>query len=457
MNEHLLWLLRDIGRVRSQGVAAIMQRQHTRFTEMVNFARTHSPYYRELYQGLPEKVEDKRLLPVTSKKALMARFDDWSTDRDVTIEHVRAFVNDPDLIGERYLGKYLVAITSGTTGTPGIFLLDSHAIAVNLVLTSRAMLGWLSVGDVIRVLADGGRMATLGAAGGHFLSCAGFTRLSRSSRWFSSMVRLFSAYTPLPELVVQLNQFHPAVVFGYGSVVALLASEQAAGHLHLKPVLLIPSGETLGASEYDRIEQFHARKVRDLYGATECPFISSSCVHGWHHVNSDWVVLEPVDADYQPAPAGKLSHTVLLSNLANRVQPILRYDLGDRILLRPDPCPCGSPLPAIRVQGRTADMLLFPRERGEPVAIVPLALDTLVDRTVGIKQFQIVQTRPSSLRVRLRLLEGADPDQVWQKVSAEISHLLAEHHLDHVTVECAEELPQQAPGGKFRTIIPLEW
>jgi phenylacetate-coenzyme A ligase PaaK-like adenylate-forming protein len=456
MSEHILWLLRDISRARKQGRAAIMQRQRTRLAEMVAFARTHSPYYRELYQGLPEKIEDPQLLPVTSKKALMANFNDWCTDRDVTIEQVHAFISNPDLIGEHYLGKYLVATTSGTTGTRGIFLLDTHAIAVNLVLTSRAMLGWLSIGDVIRVLADGGRMATVGATGGHFLSCAGFIRLSRSSWWLNSTSRFFSAHTPLPELVVQLNQFHPAIVFGYGSMVALLAGEQDAGHLHIKPVLLIPSGETLGAGEYDRIGQFHASKVRDLYGATECPFISSSCVYGWHHVNSDWVVLEPVDADYQPTRPGELSHTVLLSNLANRVQPILRYDLGDRILLRSDPCPCGSPLPAIRVQGRAADLLLFPTERGERVAIAPLALGTLVDRTAGIKQFQIVQITPSSLRVRLRLMEGADPEHVWQEVSAQISHLLAEHHLSHVTVERAEELPQQAPGGKFRTIIPLE-
>ena len=37
----------------------------------------------------------------------------------------------------------------------------------------------------------------------------------------------------------------------------------------------------------------------------------------------------------------------------------------------------------------------------------------------------------------------------------EIAHLLSEHNLDHVRVEIAEEPPQQSPGGKYRTIIPL--
>jgi phenylacetate-CoA ligase len=424
MSEHLLWLMDDIKRARKQGITAIMQRQRARFTEMVAFARTHSPYYRERYRGLPEKVEDPGMLPMTSKKELMARFDDWVTDRSVASEHVSAFVDTPDLIGERYLGKYLVATTSGTTGNLGIFLMDERALAVNMALTSRAMSAWLSVSDVISLVARGGRMAMIVATEGHFLAIAGAMYLRKANRWIGSAMQFFSVHLPLPELVSQLNRFRPAIILGYGSTMALLASEQAAGRLQINPVLLEPAGETLTQAEYERIaRQFHC-KVRDLYGATECPFLSSDCAYGWYHVNSDWVVVEPVDADYQPTPPGELSHTVLISNLANRVQPILRYDLGDSILLRPDPCPCGSPLPAIHVQGRAANVLTFPTDRGEQVSIVPLAFDTLLARIRGIELFQIV-------------------------------HLPASYHLDHVALEHAEEAPEQSPGGKYRTILPL--
>jgi phenylacetate-CoA ligase len=299
-------------------------------------------------------------------------------------------------------------------------------------------------------------MALLAATGGHFLSCAGYTHMIKTSRLARSVVRLFSVHTPLPELVNQLNKFGPAIVFGYGSAVAILASEQAAGRLHINPVLMLPSGESLGTKERDLIaQQFHRSKIRDLYGATECSFMSAICDHGWYHVNSDWVVFEPVNADYQPTKPGELSHTVLISNLANRVQPVLRYDLGDRILLRPDPCPCGSPLPAIHIQGRAADILYFLTEYGEKVAIAPLTFATLVDRTPGIKQFQIVQTAPTSLRVRLCFLEGVDLESVWQSIQTQISVLFAERNLEHVLIERAEELPQQAPSGKIRTVIPF--
>jgi phenylacetate-coenzyme A ligase PaaK-like adenylate-forming protein len=166
------------------------------------------------------------------------------------------------------------------------------------------------------------------------------------------------------------------------------------------------------------------------------------------------VVLEPVNADYQPVAPGRTSHTVLLSNLANRVQPILRYDLGDSIVAKPDACPCGNPLPAIRVEGRTGEPLVFPSPGGN-VALMPLALGGVLDRVAGVSRFQIVQSAPAALRVRLEVAAGAESDRVWQESQAAISGLLAESGLEHVSVERAAEPPRRS-GSKYRKIIPLD-
>jgi putative adenylate-forming enzyme len=447
-------LFLDASLARKQGLDAIMRRQRTRLAEIVAYARTNSPYYRKLYQNLPEQIEDSTLLPVTSKKMLMPHFNDWVTDREVSIEQVSKFVDNPDLIGERFLGKYLVATTSGTSGRRGIFLQDAWTSAVQYALSPREASG-LGASDLIRLLAQGGRMALVIATSGHFLGAAGSARASKDSSLYSKIARLFSVRTPLPELVAQLNQFRPAILFGYASEIVLLTGEQEAGRLHINPVLVQAGAETLPASEFDRIARaFHA-KVSTAYAATECSFMCSCCKQGWYHVNNDWVAFEPVDADYRPVPPGTQSHTVLVSNLANRVQPILRYDLGDSILQRPDPCPCGNPLPAIRVQGRVADVLVFPTESGEQVSIAPLVFGSLIDGLPGIELFQIVQTTPTSLRLRLKFAAGASPDHVWQQVQTEVRRVLSEYRLGHVTLERAEEPPQQSPGGKYRSIIPL--
>ena len=80
---------------------------------------------------------------------------------------------------------------------------------------------------------------------------------------------------------------------------------------------------------------------------------------------------------------------------------------------------------------------------------------TLVERIPAIEQIQIVQTTPSGLRVRLRTAADAEPDHVWQEVNAGITRVLTEHKLDRVSVERAEEPPQQSAGGKYREIVPM--
>lgn len=92
MSEPVLPLLLDGRRATKQGAAAIAQRRRRRLADQVAFARRHAAFYREHYRGLPEQVKDPVCLPVTNNPGLMARFDDWVTDRAVTIAPLRAFV-----------------------------------------------------------------------------------------------------------------------------------------------------------------------------------------------------------------------------------------------------------------------------------------------------------------------------------------------------------------------------
>jgi phenylacetate-CoA ligase len=175
---------------------------------------------------------------------------------------------------------------------------------------------------------------------------------------------------------------------------------------------------------------------------------------GWLHVNADWAILEPADANYQPTPPGQQSHTVLLTNLANRVQPILRYDLGDSVRARPDPCDCGSPLSAIEVQGRTADVLTFATAQGDRVTITPLTLSALLDRIPGVELAQLVQTAPAALRLHLLPAATANPEDVWQRALAELDHVLTRQGLA-VSLERAADPPRPSPSGKYRLVQPL--
>jgi len=82
----------------------------------------------------------------------------------------------------------------------------------------------------------------------------------------------------------------------------------------------------------------------------------------------------------------------LLTNLANHLQPLIRFDLGDRIMLGGEHCPCGSALPVLQVRGRADDMLVVPGRDGTPVTLLPLALSTVLEDEAGVFDFQLRQT-----------------------------------------------------------------
>lgn len=393
------------------------------------------------------------MLPVVDKPTLMNSFDDWVTDPVVTAHRARGFLADATLIGQRLQGRYRVATTSGTSGIRGIFVLDQRSLHVATAMGLRMLTSWLTAPQLLRIVRGGARVSMVAATGGHFASAVAAAGI-RANPLRRRLVSVLSVQTPLPALVDQLNRAQPTILAPYATTAALLATEQQAGRLQINPALIVLSAEGLPDGEQQRISGAFQAPVVSSYAATECPFLSSSCSDGWHHVNADWAILEPVTADHQPVPPGQVSDTVLLTNLANRIQPVLRYDLGDQVLQNPDPCACGSPLPAIRVRGRTTGALTFPGANGPPVTLPPLVLSSVADRTAGIELAQFVQVTPTTLQVRMRAESGA-ADTAWTALSSAISKVLADNELSHVSVQRSAEEPQQTAGGTYRRVVPF--
>jgi phenylacetate-coenzyme A ligase PaaK-like adenylate-forming protein len=170
-------------------------------------------------------------------------------------------------------------------------------------------------------------------------------------------------------------------------------------------------------------------------------------------VNSDWYILEPVDEHDRPVPPGQLSQSVLVTNLANHVQPIIRYKMGDRVTISPDICQCGSPFPSIHVIGRTDEVLSLPASYGEVVQIFPLAITSIAEETPGVYSCQIIQIEPLKLKVRLAVQESGSEQSVWEALKERLEHYLAEQGVTNVVLERAPEPPQLHPkSGKFQQV-----
>src|SRR5512134_3922031 len=413
VSHHPVRIFSDILRAGRGTPSGLESRRRERLHRLVAYARERSVFYGKRYSGLPSLLPDLLVLPPVTKRELVENFDGWATDGAVRRETADAFVADPSRIGRYYLDRYLAFATSGTTGRPAVFLHDRRALDVYIsLLLARRIPPLIASGSLASFLGNRGRTATIVTTGGHFTSSVIEAVVRSRFPRLSGRNRTFSLLAPLPELVRALNAFQPAVIGSYPTALAVLAGEQAAGRLRIRPALALSGAERLSPAAAERIKASFLCPLRDTYAASEFMGIAFDCRYGHLHLNSDWVILEPVDAALRPVPPGTPSHSTLLTNLANRVQPILRYDLGDSVTMLPRRCPCGSPLPLVRPEGRRDEILYLESPGGGEKPVLPLVLATVVEETVGILSYQVIRAGASRLRVRVDEAPGFDRTRV---------------------------------------------
>lgn len=433
--------------------AGLEQRQRSRLALLLDATLRGSPLYREwLGPGAHAGMALERL-PVVTRGALMARFDDWVTDPRLRLDALRAFMADRERIAEPWLGRYMVWESSGSSGQPGIFVQDGHAMAVYDALEAlrrsapRPLVHWM---DPLH-LAD--RHAFVGAIGGHFASIVSLQRLRSINPWIAATTRSFAIEAPVAELVQALNTYDPTVLITYPTAAALLAHEALEGRLRIRPREVWTGGETLSPVVRAHIEHGLGGVLRNSYGASEFLAMGWECVHGHMHLNADWVILEPVDEHHRPVPAGTPSHSVLLTNLANHVQPLIRCELGDQVTLHSELCTCGSPLPLMEVRGRQDDALRMATQDGGTATLLPLALSTVLEAGAGVFDFHLRQLDAHTLLLRLPQ-QGAAGRAAAARCRAVLQRWAASQGLAPIAVRT--ELGHAVPrgrSGKARRIV----
>jgi len=380
--------------------------QAQRLAALLTHAVRESPLYRVWMQGRDParlRLED---FPVVRKPLLMQQFDRWVTDPALTLAALRRFTADPRRIAQPFLGRYVVWESSGSSGEPGVFVQDAAAMAVYDALEALRRAPLQPLRRWLDPWLAGERMVFVGATGGHFASTVSVERLRRLNPLLGRLLHCVSFLQPTRTLVAELQTLQPSIVATYPSAAVLLAEEQLARRLRIAPREVWTGGETLTPAMRRFVQQAFGCPVANSYGASEFLALASECGHGGLHLNADWAVLEPVDEQGRPVPPGQPGRTTLLTNLANRVQPLIRYDLGDRVTLHPRPCACGSALPVIDVQGRCDDTVVLPRARGGRVRLLPLALTTVLEDDAGIFDFQLTQVSANAIHLDI----GGDAD-----------------------------------------------
>jgi phenylacetate-coenzyme A ligase PaaK-like adenylate-forming protein len=433
------------------GRKRIEARQLRNLRHLVENVRRDSPLFRKLYADLrPSSEIELSDLPVTRKPDLMREFDDWLTIRSLPLSKARKHLRDLGKIGVP-IDDVAVFQTSGTSGEPAVIVLSESFVeyAYGIMMSRFERFHWKLIREVRKL----GVRVTITGGNGHFAG-VGFNKLVQ--RLYPALARGFGvtfieAEQPVNRLVERLNAIPKiAWVVTYPSMLAILVKEKEAGRLRIEPAVFTTGGETLTDELRERVRQaFPSLKygILDPYGCTECLALSFECSHGRKHVNEDWVILEAVDEEMQPVPDGTLSASVLLTVLANEVQPFIRYDLGDCVRFHTARCPCGSPFRSFQVEGREATLVHV----GD-VTLSPLVFDLEHHQA---QRIQLAQTSEREFEVRIQLAEAADAGLVFQTVTEAVKRVFREHGLNDVTVRESQAELEFSASGKFQEVLPL--
>ncbi len=432
------------------GRQRIEAKQLSNLRRLVEKARRDSPLFRRLYSDLgPSSEVELRDLPVTRKPDLMREFDDWLTIRSLPLERAREHLRDIDKLGVP-IDDVAIFRTSGTSGEPAVIVSPSSLLeyyyGISLARFDRSQ--WKPIREVRKA----GVSVTITGGNGHFAG-AGLNKLMRHlAPRLVGHTAFVEAEQPIGRIVDELNAIpNLTSILTYPSVLAILAKEKEDGRLRIEPMIVRTGGEMLTGELRARVRQAFPslkRDVIDAYGCTECLVPSIKCSHGRHHVNEDWVILEAVDEAMRPVPDGTLSATVLLTVLANDVQPFIRYDLGDCLRFYTDPCPCGSPFRSFQVEGREATLV-----RVGEVTLSPLVFDLEHEHA---RRIQLVQTSAREFEVRIEPADAAEARDVFQEVSQSVKRVFRDNGLIDVTVRESQAPPEITASGKFHEVLPLQ-
>lgn len=443
----------DVWSASRDSAEALAARQARRLRQLLAAAAEGSPLYRRILGTADPASIPLSALPVARKATLMQHFDDWVADPALRLDELRRFTADRSNIAEPYLGRYMVWESSGSSGEPGVFVQDAAAMAVYDALEGLrrpAIPAWHAWADP---WLTGQRIAFVGAIGGHFASIVSIERVRRLNPSFAHNVHCLSFLQPIDQLVAELRALQPDVLASYPTEALLLAQEQREGRLDLHLQQVWTGGETLTPAMRHGIGRGFGCQVHNSYGASEFLALASECGHGRMHLNTDWFILEPVDGRGHPVPAGRPSATTLLTNLANHVQPVIRYDLGDRVTLAAEPCACGSPLPLVEVQGRRDDTLHLPGIRRRHVPVPPLAISTVLEDEAGLFDFQLRQQGPSDLLLCTGQ-RGGDASRRLRRAREALAGFLATQGVAPMHIHCRSGEPgRRGRSGKIPRVI----
>jgi putative adenylate-forming enzyme len=364
--------------------------QESKALKMVDYAMKHSEFYKKYYgETSIDSIEDFHRLPTINKEVMMEHYDGLNTC-GLNLHDVMGYAVEKEL-NQDYLGYYMdhyvVGLSSGTSGNKGIYVTPKE-------MTNRLPFVFLARSGIPVKLLPYRILFMLR------VFSQGFDDIN------APLIKLnyMSTMTPIDEVIETINRQRINILMAPPSLIRLLIP-----HIDkiLVPIeMIVTYAEVLEKEEKERFERFFESKVIEIYQASEGQ-IGSACKAGNLHINEDLVYVELFDHEGNriEEPHQRASR-MLVTNLVNKAQPLIRYEMNDLIVLG-KPCSCGSSFRVIdRIVGRNDDVMYFNNRRDEVQHVFPDLISRWIITTSDlIREFKVIQHQDESIEVIIDCLE----------------------------------------------------
>lgn len=302
-------------------------------------------------------------------------------------------------------------------------------------------------------ISKGGRSIGVYADSGFYLGNGSIHAKLRAFPWKKKQIGIVDALLPTEKIVQRLNEFQPVMLGGYPSNLELLIEEQKSGRLHISPTIIMTGGEYLSSQLREQLSEAFGCYVQTSYACTEGGTVACECREKHLHINDDWLIIEPVDKDNHPVPDGTLADKILLTNLSNYTQPLIRYEVTDRVILHSEPCVCGNPSPWLEIEGRTDDVVAMEQD-GRIIRLAPLAIYATLKEVHTLRRFQLAVYPKNRLELRLLPMDGVARAAAFTQAELRLKEFLSSQGVYDYTCTLADKEPEaNLKSGKFKHII----
>lgn len=296
--------------------------------------------------------------PLMNKALMMAQFDQMNTaglQRDVVLENALRAETSRDF--SQLVSEYSVGLSSGTSGTRGLFV------------TSEAERALWS-GTILSKLLPKGLFA--GERVALFLRADNALYQNVNSRFLS--FRFFDLLANFDEQCEALQQYQPTILVAPAQVLVALAEKAQQGGITLQPARVISAAEVLSPHDKQRL-QHQFGDVAEVYQATE-GFLGATCELGAMHLNEESLYIETEWVD-------QTRFVPIITDFRRTTQPVVRYRLDDVLHDGGCACPCGRPTRVItHIEGRADDQLRLPGSEQPWVTVFADACNRVLAQTL---------------------------------------------------------------------------